>query len=651
LQALEGDISMAATPVDREEKGGTIRLPSNAQRYLPIERHAVIGDRRTAAVTGADGRINWWCLPNFDGNVVFGALLDAERGGCWELGPEPSLLGHQEYIDDTAVARTTWSTEGWELELTDAMLWPERSETDPNAGRRVLLRRLRCAKGEAPCAMALVPCDALGAPSAIKGAAGWVGSEEHHADWLGWWISDPVMARQMRESPRATFRLQQGQCLWTVLGVREDPDVWNEHRAETALNDTIAVWGRWSSKHPFWGPRRDAVLRSVRTIRLLSFEPSGSQVAAPTCSLPEKIGSNRNYDYRYAWIRDSSLALAILAVFGDLDAAERYMDWLAKLDTSNEMPIQVVYGINGEHEIPERQLDDFEGYCASRPVRFGNQAAKQFQLDSLGYFADCALIYLQQGGKWKPEYWHLIARIAEFTAINWQRKDNGIWELDEMRHYVSSKAMSWVVLERASRIATELGSIQVPAHWKTAMEQIHADVMQRGWSEPLQAFRQHYESDDLDASVLLLATMGFLPADHPRIVSTVAAIRRHLERDGFVWRFHPGSVGKPDLPLNGLEGAFLPCTFWLASTLARSGQHEEAKAILDRVDKAFGQLGIYPEEIDPDTGAALGNMPMIFSHAEHLKAVMDYAKSGSFTFLEMAMGKMARKLSGVFRSA
>jgi GH15 family glucan-1,4-alpha-glucosidase len=620
--------------------------PSSAQQYLPIERHAVIGDRRTAAVVGADGRIAWWCLPNFDGKIVFGALLDAECGGYWQLGPEYASIGHQEYIDDTAVVCTTWSTEDWELELIDAMPWPERRENDPNADRRVLLRRLRCTRGEAPCAMALTPCGLSGEPTAVKSSAGWL-VETHGNDWLGWWTSDPALTAQMHKSRSLSFRLQQNQCLWAVFGDREDPDMWDEQRAETALNGTIAVWGRWATEHPFGGPRKRSVLRSVTTIRLLSFEPSGSQVAAPTCSLPEKIGGDRNYDYRYAWIRDSSLALAILSVFGDLGAAERYMDWLAKLDTSNEMPLQVLYRISGECDIPETQLEEADGYCGSRPVRIGNRAAKQFQLDSLGYFADCAFMYLQQGGKWKPEYWTLIEKIAEFTAANWQRKDNGIWELDDAHHYVSSKAMSWVVLDRACHIANELGTVQVPAHWKTAMEHIHADVMERGWSESMQSFRQHYDSENLDASVLLLATMGFLPAEHPRIVSTVAAIRQHLEQGGFVWRFHPHSLGKPDLPLDGAEGAFLPCTFWLASTLARMGQQGEAKLILDRVDEAFGQLGIYPEEFDPDTGMALGNIPMVFSHAEHLKAVMDYAKAGPLTYLEMAAGKMARKINSV----
>jgi GH15 family glucan-1,4-alpha-glucosidase len=335
------------------------------------------------------------------------------------------------------------------------------------------------------------------------------------------------------------------------------------------------------------------------------------------------------------------------AVFGNLDAAEAYMDWLAQLETSTEMPLQVMYKINGECEVPERELNELNGYCGSRPVRFGNRAANQFQLDSLGYFADCALIYFQNGGKWKQQYWDLICRIAGFTVENWQRKDNGIWELNELRHYVTSKVMSWVVLERACKIAKKLGA-DVPPSWEGTTRQIHEEVMERGWSQQQQPFPQHYDSDDLDASVLLIITMGFLPADHPRAVATVKAIRRDLEKDGFVWRFHPRSLGKPELPSNGLEEAFLPCTFWLASALARQGKQDEAEEILNKVDAVFGSLGIYPEEVDPENGAARGNIPMIFSHAEHLKAVMDYAKASPITFMEIAAGKMARKIANAF---
>jgi GH15 family glucan-1,4-alpha-glucosidase len=636
-------MGMPGNPANENKKVADAMEP-----YLAIEKHALISDRRTAAMVGANGCIDWWCLPDFDGEAVFGALLDQGRGGFWRAGFAQPILGEQEYIDDSTTVKTRWNRGYAELELVDALLWPERANNDPYGSRRVLLRRLQCLKGEALCTVELSPRKMFGESYPLRGRTG---SPPEHQDWLGLWISDPVLEESVQNNGRATFELDEGQCIWMVLGYRELAEGWSEEYAEKALNETIAAWSVWSAKHPYFGPRKKPVLRSVTTIRALSYAPNGSQVAAPTCSLPEKIGGGRNYDYRYAWIRDSSLALAILSVFGDLKASEQYMDWLAQLKSSNEMPLQVIYRINGECDIPQKELSGVEGYCGSQPVRQGNNAAQQFQLDSMGYFADCAHIYLQQGGKWKPEYWELIKRIADFTVENWMRKDNGIWELSEQRHYVSSKVMSWVILDRACRIMELLGTGENVDKWQAVMHQIRDEVMEKGWSESLHAFRQHYDSDDLDASVLLMATMGFMPADHPRMLSTVKAIRQHLEKDRLIWRFHPRSMGQPDMPLDGMEAAFLPCTFWLASTLARQGQRDEAEAILDRVENAFGQLGIYPEEADPGSNAALGNMPMIFSHAEYLKAVMDCAKGGPLTAVEMMAGKAARRVVRTFGAA
>lgn len=234
----------------------------------------------------------------------------------------------------------------------------------------------------------------------------------------------------------------------------------------------------------------------------------------------------------------------------------------------------------------------------------------------------------------------MVDQLADFTVANWQRRDHGIWELDEERHYVSSKAMGWVVLERACRIRKHLHDV-APAHWIAARDAIHADVMQRGWSESLQSFRQHYDSDHLDASALLLSLMDFLPGDHPRIVATIAAVQRDLQRDGFVWRFHPASLGHGDMPLDGLEAAFVPCTFWLASALARAGRADEARALIERVERSFGQCGLFSEEFDPRSGQALGNYPLLFSHAEHLRAVMDLAKASPLGMAGMLAGKAA----------
>jgi GH15 family glucan-1,4-alpha-glucosidase len=618
---------------------GNMRVfDSKATRYLPIEKHTVIGDRRTAALVGANGVIDWLCLPNFDSEAVLGALLDADRGGQWRLGPEEDLLGSQRYIDGTAVVKTHWSVPDWELELTDAMLWPDREDTGPQIDKRIVLRHLYCVRGTAPCLAILDPRRMFGTSYPLISRSCTIPD----APWLGLWASERDIEEALLQSSHASFNLSPGQSVWMMLGLDEPPNAWDVERAQAAMHETISCWSNWTKAHPFFGPRKDAVSRSVLTIRLLSFQPKGSQVAAPTCSLPEKIGGNRNADYRYAWIRDTSLSLAILSIMGDVDSAENFMDWLAGLGSVSEMPLQVAYRIDGGCHLDVREVPGVEGYRGSSPVTVGNHAFDQLQLDSFGYLADCALIYLQHGGQWKQRYWQLIEKVTEFTVANWQRKDSGIWELDEQRHYVSSKVMSWVALDRACRIGKEL-SLPTPAHWQETMQAIHDEVLQRGWSEKLQAFRQHYDSDDLDASVLLLATMDFLPADDPKMVSTVQAIREQLTRDGLVWRFHPRSLGHSEMPLDGLEGAFLPCTFWLASVLARIGQTDEAQAILDRVDAIFGEVGLFSEEANPATGQALGNMPLVFSHAAHFKAVMDFAKAKPLAYLETMAGLAARK--------
>ncbi|NUO73644.1 MAG: glycoside hydrolase family 15 protein, partial [Frateuria sp.] len=454
------------------------------------------------------------------------------------------------------------------------------------------------------------------------------------------WTSRAGLAEAVVQSGACTFMLREGEEFWAVFTWGADRTPWSVQQAQAAMDESRSAWQKWARLHPWLGPQRAAVLGSQRAIRLLSLAETGSQVAAPTTSLPERIGGDRNYDYRFAWVRDSSLALATMAVFGDLEAARRYMDWLAARPAGARMPLQVLYRIDGGTDATERELQDVEGYRGSRPVRVGNHAADQLQLDSLGYLADCVHIYLQQGGAWRPEYSRLVEGLADFTVANWRRRDHGIWELDQERHYVSSKVMAWVVLERAGRIRSHLHE-PVPAHWSQTREAIHAEVMQRGWSESAQSFRQHYDADDLDASVLLASLMEFLPGDHPRMLATIAAVQKHLQRDGFVWRFHPASLGHPEMPLDGLEAAFVPCTFWLASALARAGRTAEARQILDHVDRSFGEPGLFAEEFDPRTGQALGNHPLLFSHAEHLRAVMDLAKSGPLGFAGMMAGKAA----------
>jgi GH15 family glucan-1,4-alpha-glucosidase len=354
--------------------------------------------------------------------------------------------------------------------------------------------------------------------------------------------------------------------------------------------------------------------------------------------LPERIGGDRNWDYRYSWVRDAALSVAILSRLGHTAASRRYMDCLTTYRSSTDSPLQVVYGIDGTLDLPEQKRWDLAGYAGSRPVRVGNRACSQRQLDSLGFFTDSALTYLENDGEWTAEHWDMVRRAADYTAANWQQPDSGIWEKLEERHFVSSKVMSWVALDRAVTIAQRTGQAP-PEHWRSALKTIHAEVMDRGWSERRQSFLQAYDGDELDASALLIPIMGFLPVDHSRVVATVDRIVDELAIDGFVHRYTPAT---DEPPLGEFEGAFLPCTFWLATVLAMAGQTGEARTILARAEAIADELGLFAEEVDVATRSFLGNTPLLFAHAEYVRAVIAIAggrlEQGTDVPVEVAAG-------------
>jgi GH15 family glucan-1,4-alpha-glucosidase len=587
--------------------------------YPPISRLAVVGDRRTAAVIAADGSVQWLCLPNFDGVPIFGRLLDAGRGGYWRLGPASSRESCQKYIEETNVAVTRWDADGGALELIDAMLLPQGNRRVEQQDYSALLRRLRCRSGSVDCVLELQPRDQVGAIPIVARVAG--GCELRVAGQaLSLWTS----RTELIENPmHATFRLAAGEEFWAILATGKMPGTWSVEAAEKALADTIRYWRDWTSRCHHQTPRRQAVLRAALATELLSFAPTGALAAAATSSLPERIGGNRNYDYRYAWIRDASMAMATLSVLGDIESAERYLSWIAQLDSSTEMPVQVLYRVDGGTDIKQHNRDDLAGYRGSRPVRFGNHAFRQRQLDCFGYLADCAVIYLIKGGRWAPEYWRLISRIADYTAKNWHKPSSGIWERDKQRHYVSSKVMSWTTLKRALDFADRSGDNGNLRQWRAAMAEIHDDVMERGWSDELQAFRQHYDADTLDASTLLIPLMGFLEPNHPKVVATVQRIEQDLTVDGLVYRFRPENN---DLSMVEFEGAFLPCCFWLAAVYALMNRDRDADAMLRRIEGLTGGSGLFSEEVDSRSGELLGNIPMIFSHAEYVRAILQLDK-------------------------
>ncbi len=505
------------------------------------------------------------------------------------------------------------------------MAWPEDRRPKELQDRRVVIRWLRCTRGEAACVLAIVPrANFQRAASVMRVSGGLhlrVGSHR-----MSLWSSRPLQIGPT--GAHAFFRLHAGEEVWAVLSSSGGPEEWNQERAHQALRQSVTYWQRCLGNLTYRGPREAQARRSALALHLLTYAPDGSLVAAPTTSLPERLGGNRNYDYRFAWVRDASLSLAVLSLLGDTETATRYLDWLCGLGSLTDAPLQVMYGLSGGLVLEQHERTDIAGYRSSLPVRVGNRAYNQQQRGSLGYLVDCAELHLSQGGSWKDDYWHLIRRLADYIAASWRQPDSSLWELPTPQHYVSSKVMDWVALDRAVRIARRMGQEKAIGGWQQAMGQIHAEVMELGWSERMGAFRQHYGADNLDAATLLIPITGFLPANHPRVLSTVQRIEDALTIDGFVYRFHPDETAGSEsagLPLGEYEGAFLPCTFWLATTYAMQGRVQDAETILSRAERIAGDLGLFSEEVDPRTGTLLGNMPLLFSQMEYVRTILAIA--------------------------
>ena len=602
--------------------------------FPAIQRHAAIGDRRTGALVAADGTLNWWCVPEFDGLPMFGALLDPGEGGSCRLGPSASPFGEQSYLPHTTAVTTRWQLPdgSGELEMADLMAWPDDERPAGTHDQHVILRRLRATGGSSHVQFVLHPrWNFAPCPSARP-------VDGHGAEWrfaagtLGLWASFPV--RLGAEGASTEITVTRDEEHWVVIGWNSPAINWSAWRAAEVFAHALSYWRDWSAGLELGcvGECVDAARRSALTVQLLSHAEHGGAVAALTTSLPERIGGRRNYDYRFAWVRDGSLALAFLGRLGKADEVQCYLDWLAGLKSGTESPLQVVYGVDGRTKIDESIIEGVRGYRDSLPVRVGNRASGQRQLGSLAFFADCVRLYLEHGGRLKPQHWNLVCRAAEYTCRHWREPDSGIWELAEEAHYVSGRVGGWVVLERAGRIAehTGLGEARQLARWREEADAIHAEVMDRGWNEEKGAFRQRYDHGALDAAGLLIPLMNFLPADHPRVLGTLAAVERELVVNGLLHRFDPAAtLGGDQPPLGKFEGAFLPCVFWHAHLLALLGRVDEARALLSRCERAAGAPGLFAEEMDSSDDSFLGNTPLLFSHVEYIRAAIALKEAAS----------------------
>ncbi len=554
--------------------------------YPAVECHGIVGNGSTAALVAADGTIDWLCTPDFDGTVIFGALLDVARGGLWRVGPRRLATGSQTYGDAVPHLVTRWSSGADNLVLTDALL--------PGP---VLVRRLHCDRGSIRCCSIFRPAvDFSDRPPA--GGASW------HV-----WASDAAIEQGCGE-----FTLSAGETVWLTCAIGCAP-IRDTAAAAARLDEDATLWRRNAPPRARGIP---SIARSAMALQLLRYQPSGAMAAAPTTSLPERIGGGWNVDYRLSWVRDTSLAMTALARLGSIEPAARYLEWLTTCGSIHDAPLQTVYTINGGREPVQRERDDVEGYRRSCPVRTGNHAYKQRQLDIFGYLADCALTLLDEGGEITAPVWDLLCRCADFVASRWDTPDRGIWEAPVAQRHTSTRVMCWVALDRTIATATRLRR-PVAHSWGAAADRIRAAVLADCWNDERGAFTQAVGSDALDASTLLIPLYGLLPVDDPRVTATVERIVDELTIDGFVYRFDPQRTPGMDGTLGEFEAAFVPCTLWLASVYRLLGDERQSLAILDGVESVAGSTLLLGEAIDPRTRTFAGNFPLGFSHAERIR--------------------------------
>lgn len=581
--------------------------------YKPISDYGIIGDMRTAALVGMDGSIDWCCLPRFDSASLFAAILDDRQGGRLRIAPTAPYTSTQRYLPATNVLVTSFHTDhGGVVEVTDFMPIPRRGH-EATAFHEIH-RRIECARGEPEVEILYEPrFDYATSPvQLVPRRHGLLATDlEDEAAALSsvesvWWELAEGDARA-----RARLRLREGEVVWVVLRYDDDEvHPIGHYESEAKLEAVAGYWEQWVSRIQYHGPYRAHVERSALALKLLFYEPTGAVVAAPTTSLPEEIGGVRNWDYRFTWLRDASFTLYALHVLGQYDEANGFMNYLKRVTRKSGEHLQIMYGIGGERILTERVLPHLKGYRGSRPVRVGNAAYEQLQLDVYGEVLDTAYLW-HHNNRMTEGLWSLLTRLADRVAGNWHRKDSGIWEVRAgAQHYVFSKVMCWVALDRAIKMAEELDFPGDVERWKRERAAIHAEVMEKGWSEAKQSFVQYYGTEALDAANLRIGMVGFLPRDHPRIKSTIEATIRELTSQDreLVYRY----LNPDGLP--GEEGVFSVCTFWLADALILSGNAEYGERIFRRMLRHANHVGLYSEELDPSTGAFLGNFPQAFTH-------------------------------------
>ncbi|MGP4049067.1 glycoside hydrolase family 15 protein [Streptomyces sp. 2A115] len=573
-----------------------------------IEDYALIGDHQTAALVGRDGSIDWLCLPRFDSAACFAKLLGDEENGHWRVAPMGAdACTRRAYRPDSLVLDTEWETEDGTVRVTDLM--PQRDRA-PDVVRivegvkgRVTVRstlRLRFDYGS------VVP---------------WMRKADSHRVAVAgpdsvWLRSEPAVRTWGKDfGTHSEFTIAEGEKVAFVLTWHPSheprPPLVDPHESlATSLDD----WQRWAGRCRYAGPHRDAVIRSLITLKALTYAPTGGIVAAPTTSLPEELGGVRNWDYRYCWLRDSTLTLGALLACGYQDEAEAWRDWLLRAAAGDPADLQIMYGLAGERRIPEYELPWLPGFRGSTPVRIGNDAVRQLQLDVYGEVVDSLTLAHDAGLPVKPHMWRLRLALMEFLRSHWREPDEGLWEVrGPRRQFVHSKVMAWVAADRTVRALEETPGLRGDAdRWRAMRDEVHREVCERGYDPERNTFTQSYGSRELDAALLLIPRLGFLPPDDPRVVGTIDAVRDELGSEGFLRRYSSEQTVIDGLP--GREGTFLVCSFWLADALHMTGRKKEARELFERLVSLCNDVGLLAEEYDPVGGGQLGNFPQAFSH-------------------------------------
>ena len=586
--------------------------------YKRIDDYGLIGGMHGSALVSSDGSIDWCCMPRFDSPALFSRILDSNKGGFYKLAPAKISSSTRRYLPNTNVLETSFTTSTGTGVLIDFMpvhrhLVMSREPLEVTESQRVV-RILHCTKGRLDFEMdcypkfdygTIVPHASLSSPT--------TGMAHGGSEAVSVYCSSQLTV--VNDGFRSRGVIFEGEKIYSTVSNQVSFSRRSEPLTPTELDeelaDTTAFWEDWAAQCTFQGEHREAVLRSALTLKALTYAPSGALVAAPTTSLPEVIGGERNWDYRYTWIRDATFAIYALSIIGYTGEARAFKNWLEWSTSGRARDLQVMYGLGGERRLTETEIPELEGYMNSKPVRIGNGAYDQFQLDIYGEIMDSAHIFRKFGGAVDADYWEYLRRVVNFVIDHWREPDEGIWETRGGRqHFVFSKVMCWVAMDRAIKAATDLklpGDVET---WKKVRDEICNDVMSKGYSQERQAFVQSYGSDNLDAANLMLPLVGFIPATDPMMRSTIKATQKELtNKQGFVYRYT-----KFDDGLNGSEGSFIICTFWLADNLIHLGQIDEARVLLNSLLNCANDLGLLSEEYDSATGNMLGNFPQAFSH-------------------------------------